>query len=213
MNKHFSTVVSLLIASMVVLSPLSAAGSNSLSNSLNAYFTSIDDSGCVTTEVSITAHSSGLSVKNPGKSPDKNPNKNIDKSTGGGVLFVDILRINECQGKVILHANGRKGLGSERLQIASAQGTATLKLPIKIIDPGSGKPLDADINLTWIGSGDPPVTVERSRYFDEPGQLITAARPFKQTFQSAQASGSVSINGENFTPELSQDASILLYGS
>ncbi|MGR6035981.1 MAG: hypothetical protein ACU4EQ_12155 [Candidatus Nitrosoglobus sp.] len=214
MDKHFSTVVSLLIASMAAVFPLSAAKANPLSNSLNAFFTSVDNSGCVTTEVSITAHSGGLSVKSAGKSPDEKPIKNIDKITGGGVLFVNILRINECQGKVILHAKGRKGLGSERLQIALAQGTgtATLKLPIKIINPGSGKPFDADVSLTWVGNGE-PVTVIRSRYFDEPGQIVTAARPFKQTFQSAQASGSVSINGENFTPESSQDASILLYGS
>jgi hypothetical protein len=208
MNKHFFTVVSLMVASMIAPFPLSAAGANSV----NAYFTSIDDSGCITTEVSVTAHSSGLSVKNPGKSPDKNTAENIVTSTGGGVLFVNILRINECEGKVILHAKGRKGLGSGGLQIALAQGTATLALPIKIINPGSGKPVDAEVSLTWVGNEE-PVTVTRSRFFEEPGHFIRAAHPFKQTFQSAQASGSVSINDENFTPEESIDASILLYGS
>jgi hypothetical protein len=210
MNKHFFTVVTLMMASMTAPFPLSAAESNSL----NAFFTSVD--GCITTEVSVTARSSGLSIKSPGKSPDKNIvsniANNIGKSTGGGVLFISISRINDCEGKVILYAKGRKGLGSGGLQIALAQGTATLALPIKIINPGSGKPVDADVSLTWVGNGE-PVTVTRSRFFEGPGLLIRAAHPFKQTFQSAQASGSVSINGENFTPEESTDASILLYGS
>jgi hypothetical protein len=220
MNKHFFTVVSLLMASMAALFPLSAAKANLLSNSFNAFFTSTDNSGCITTEVSIAAHSSGLSVNKSldEKPADHNPIKHLVKNlgniTGEGVLSVDILQINVCQGKAILHANGIKDLGLKRLQITLAQGigTGTLKFPIKITDSISGKSLEADINLSWIGNG-VPVTVVRSRYFNAPGQFITAASSFKQTFQSAQASGSVSINGENFTPELSQDASILLYGS
>jgi hypothetical protein len=221
MNKHFFTVISLLMASMAALFPLSAAKANLLSNSFNAFFNSTDNSGCVTTEVSIAAHSGGLSVNKSldEKPADNNPTKHLVKKlgniTGEGQLSVDILQINVCQEKVILHANGIKLLGTKRLQIALAQrtGTGTLKFPIKVTDSISGKSFDADINLTWIGNGDPPVTVKRARYFNTFGQLVAAARPFKQTFQSAQASGSVSINGENFTPELSQDASLLLYGS
>ncbi|ADJ29603.1 hypothetical protein [Nitrosococcus watsonii] len=213
MNKRFLVLAGFVMASMATPFSLSAAASNSL----NAFFTSIDDSGCITTEVSVTVHTGGLSVKRLTQSPDESPAKNlrgnINKSPGGEALFISISRIDECQGKVILYAKGKKGLGSGgRLRIASAQGTATLAFPLKIVTPGSGKPVDAEVNLTWAKTGN-PVTVKRSRYFDKPGRLIEAAGRFKQTFQSAQASGSVSINGENFTPEASMDAGILSYAT
>jgi|GEM_PF-1387027 len=154
----------------------------------DAYFSSTDTSGCVSTDVSVVASESIQRFP-----PDKG-----EPSSG---VFVSISQYNYCEGTQLLSAdNGYGGmqLADQTFQVSANLDSATLNARTYVEDYVSGTAFEVSINLTWTGTG----SLGRTRlnsFTRTPGcKMITHQNG---TFRPVEASGAVTLEQTNVTPE------------
>ncbi len=189
------------LAGVSVLAPTTAnAGTNdnvstvSLKGSLvNASFASTDPSGCIDTEVFVTANDEIA--------------RQSTEPTSNGYAAVGVFQQNTCTGTTLLSAYGEKTpLPAGELVVSKQLDGATLSSTIPVVDDVSGASFPLTVDMTWLGTGD----LYRNRSFsnDLYGGRCRVIDRWKGTGRDAQATGSVWDQTTNFTPEPSQSAEI-----
>jgi hypothetical protein len=153
----------------------------------DAYFSSTDSTGCISTDVSVVAS----------KAAQRVPPEKSQPSSG---VFVSISQYNYCEGTQLLSAdNGYGGvqLGDQDFLISANLDSASLNAITTVQDYVSGGSFDVSINLTWTATG--PLGRTRLNSFTRtPGcKMITR---LSGTFRPVEASGTVE-GAMNFTPE------------
>jgi hypothetical protein len=192
MNRyHF--VAGLASAVMLLVLPLRAqAGSifHFSGKNAQAFFTSLDSTNCVETDVFVFAEDTKFQQP-PGRgSPESDANLGISK-------------YDSCTQTQLINAFGFAFLGPTDLQIVRTLGSATLNTTIDVFDSVSGNSFSVSVSLTWTAFGVP--TLENFHdFFKTQGFIVD--EHFHGTTRAANASGTVSDGTTNFTPQASIDA-------
>ena len=166
--------------------------------SAEAFFSSTDPSGCISTFVFLVAN-------------DENPQSPPDPGSASSHAAVTISQRNECTDTVLLGATGLAELADPDFQVIGPLTSATLDTTIVVFDFVSSSSFSVDVAMTWTGTGD----VNRENitdHFELPGLIVNSH--FNGAHRLADASGVVT-NGVNFTPNPSFRAEInsLIAGS
>ena len=154
----------------------------------DAFFVSVN--GCVRTDVYILA-GNGRSQNPPGPGSD---------STSA---LIQIFQNDTCNQELLLAAHGFAWLDESAFQISREMDSAALNVTMNVLDSVSGSSFDVDVDLTWTATG-PLVRRNDSFHSHAPGCNQNSHQ--NVTGRSAEASGSVSNDGTNFTPVSSGDA-------
>ena len=157
--------------------------------SANAFFFSTDGV-CVDTFVGVFANK-GKFQSPPGP--------------GSASTFADIFidQIDYCAGTQFTVAGGTS-LDNGAFQIDRSLTTASLNATIPVFDQ-FGNVFDVSVDLVWEGTGDLSRGTSHS-HFKSPGCVIN--QRFSGSFRAAKASGTVSIEATNFTPNPTGDAGL-----
>ena len=157
---------------------------------VEAYFSSVDPSGCVVTDVGVFSRDETL----------QNPPGSGNPSSW---VFLYIAQNDYCNGVQLVYAEGFTSIANADLQVSRRLDWATLATTVNVYDYASGTSYDVYVDLTWQGSG--PQTRQSSHFHSHSPNCNINSR-FNGTFRSAAASGSVSDGTMNFTPEPAYDA-------
>jgi len=180
------------IATATAADPPLVAGSGLRGPLVNAGFSTTDPSGCVVTDVYVSANS-GTEQDHPG-------------TVAYGVASVSIYRYDACTDTTLLQAVGlNDALGSGEFQVSRQLDWASLETTIDVTDIDTGNVFGVNVNVDWTGTSD--LTRNHSNTKDVyPGCHVI--NRWKGSGRQAVASGAVSDGVENFTPGPSQSAEI-----
>ncbi len=118
-------------------------------------------------------------------------------STSSGA-FVEVAKFDGCTGTLLMDVLGFASLAGPDFRVSRGLTSATLLTTIPAFDFVSGLPVDVDVALTWDGTGD--LTRSNSHFHSQsPGFIVNGH--FNGVSRFAEASGSVTIGGTNFTPQ------------
>ncbi len=162
--------------------------------SADSFFSSADPTGCILTNVGVFAND-GKFQSPPGSG----------STSSGAFIFIDQFTVCPFFSP-LLSAFGSASLAGPDFQVLGQLNSATLDTTIPVFDFVSGSTLSADVDLTWTGTG----ALSRSNshfHFQSPGFIVNGH--FNGASRPAEASGSVSIGGTNFTPQPSVFAQII----
>jgi hypothetical protein len=201
MSAAIKSLVVLTFSAVSALVPYSTAGaasgalvaSTGLKGPLvNAEFAGTDPSGCVETDVFVSANS-GTEQDHPG-------------TTAYGVASVSIYQYDACTDTTLLQAVGLDdALRPGEFQVSKQLDSASLDSKITVMDIDTGNSFDIDVNVDWKGTSD--ITRNHSNTNDiYPGCHIIDR--WKGSGRDAVASGVVTDGVMNFTPGPSQWAEI-----
>jgi hypothetical protein len=178
-----------LALSALVATPASAAGAETLHFSFkgqtaDAFFSSVDPSGCVFTEVGVFAVDGRV--------------KETGHPAVSSEAFIFISQFDACTDTLLLAADGSATLAPGEFQIDQQLTTASLNTTIEVFDFVSGTSFPVDVSVSWTGVG---ATFRIKDHFQikTPGFKVNSR--FDGTFREATASGTVSDGTTNFTPE------------
>lgn len=149
-----------------------------------AGFFSFDPTGCVVTDVFVFGAEQRLKA-----SPSK--------PTEGPVAFVSVVEFDVCTNNVLREVFGQTqdaSLEADRTKL----GEARLQATITGTDFVTGTEVQMEVDVTWTGTGGLTFQSFQSRV-RQPGFLARFSS--KGTFREATASGTVSLAGENLTPD------------
>ena len=149
-----------------------------------AIFSTFDETGCIETSVYVAGQEG--KVKQAGRPA-------VDST-----VVVNILQFNHCTGEYLLDAFGFETLAPGDFVIDRKINQATLATTVLVGDFVSGASFPVDINVSWMGVGETSTTKDHEKV-NEPGFKLNYR--FIGTFRLAEASGTVSGMGTNFTPE------------
>lgn len=160
----------------------------------NASFSTADPSGCINTDVFVSA-SGGIEQDLPGR------------GTPIHVASVSIYKYDSCNDVELLNAGGlTESLPAGDFQVSKQLDWATLTATVNVDDLVSGTSFPVDVDVSWTGTGS--ITRSRSHTNDIfPGCHII--NRWQGSGRTAAASGTVSDGVTNFTPTTSQDAEIV----
>ena len=156
----------------------------------NAYFYSVDPSGCVTTEVYLFASQHYF------QSPSA-------PSSEGPFVSFQIFQRDVCTGIALINASG--ATEDLDLQVDSKLNSATLYATVNAWEGVSQTFQDMYLDLSWAASA-PALRVHNHYHFNSPGcHLMSRSNGL---YRPATAWGSVSDGLTNFTPDPAQGAEI-----
>jgi hypothetical protein len=165
---------------------------HSRGQSATAFFSTMDPSGCIVTNVFVFASEEGF------RSPPK------PGETASWTEFA-VSRYDACTETVLLDAEGFAVLSDPDFQASRKLDSAVLNTTVNAFDEVSRTWFEVSIHLNWAGTG--PLTPQNSTtHFDSPDCHINAH--FNNPLRAAEASGTVSDGTTNFTPEPSVEAAI-----
>jgi len=159
-------------------------------NDAIALFSSLDPSGCITTDVTVAA--SDIFNHNPPGPP------NVFSGT-----FIFISQYDFCTDTLLLDASGfNLSLGDKDFQAPGNLTSARLTATINVYDFVSDSNFDVFVDLAWTATSPLSRFHENDHFVVSPhcksfGHVI-------DTFRFAQASGIVSDGATNFTPEATE---------
>jgi hypothetical protein len=192
-NRLLATVL-LAVAMVGLVLPGTAEATDVLllnGGSAEAFFSSFDPSGCISTFVFLVAND-----ENPKSPPDPG-----SASSHGGIT---ISQRDDCTDTVLLGATGLAELADPDFQVIGPLTSATLDTTIEVFDFVSSSSFSVDVAMTWTGTGD--INRENSSgHFELPGLIVNSH--FSGAHRLADASGFVT-SGVNFTPNPSFRAEI-----
>jgi hypothetical protein len=201
MNTPSKSLVALTFAVVSALAPYS--GPNAASNPLvegaglrgplvNTGFSTTDPSGCVETDVYVSANS-GTEQDHPG-------------TTAYGVASVSIFRYDACTDTTLLQAVGlNDALRSEEFQVSKQLDWASLDTTITVTDIDTGNAFDVDVKVDLTGTSD--LSRDHSNTNERyPGCHII--NRWKGSGREAVAAGVVTNGVTDFTPNQSQSGEI-----
>ena len=187
-------VLALALATFTQHSTASAGSKLRFSgDTARASFTSVDPSGCITTDVLVFANDT-LSQSPPG---------NGDRNSGV-TLFIS--QVDTCNFILLMDAFGFAFIAPADFQVSSQLNSATLNATINVEDFVSGNTFDVFVNLTWTGSG--PLSRDSSKFHSQTPHCQFHSS-FKGSSRFAEASGTVSDGTVNFTPDPSWDGGLI----
>jgi len=157
-----------------------------------AFFSGIDQSGCVATDAVVFAAEDAFGTQ--GAPPT------FERLAG-----VSIVRTDFCTGSFLL-ATGSADLSEPEFQIQGNLGSATLDTTILMTDAFSGTTFNADVDVTWTGVGELDHEAGGS-HFEGPG--IISNTHANNASRGAVAAGTVSDGSTNLIPSPSVSASMV----
>jgi hypothetical protein len=160
--------------------------------SAEAFFSSTDPSGCISTFVFLAAN-------------DENPQSPPDAGTASSHGSVLISRRDDCTDTVLLGATGLAELADPDFQVNKPLTSATLNTTIEVFDFVSSSSFNVDVSMTWTGAGDVNREIVNN-HFELPGLIVNTQ--FTGAHRPAVASGFVTNGVMNFTPNPSFRAEI-----
>ena len=155
----------------------------------DASFGTFDETGCIETFVHVTAQDGR--VQRDGE-PDVQ-----------SIATVHIEQVNHCTSEFLVLAFGLAVLAPDEFIIDHQLNQAVLATTIFVDEFVTGMTVPVDVNVTWTGVG-PTSTFKVHSHIKEPGFQFN--RHAMGAFRNAQATGTVSGLGINFTPEPAFDA-------
>jgi hypothetical protein len=150
-----------------------------------ASFSSIDESGCIVTNVYLWG-SDAIVSSTPGP------------GSPTSAAYVSIRRDNLCQGTQLLYADGWTELSGADFQVTKKYHSATLNTPFTVYDYVSGNSFEVQVNLNWIADGD--LSHEETHIIFRDGSCMMNIHA-NGLLRSGQVSGTVSDGVTNFIPE------------
>lgn len=149
-----------------------------------ALFSTFDETGCIETFAYVAAQEGKVKV-------DGRPA--VDS-----FAIVNLIQFNFCTGEFLLDAFGFATLAPDEFIIDKKLNQATLTTTIVVDEFVTGTSFSVEVNVAWTGVGETS-TVKDHFQIKEPGFKLNSR--FMGTFRLAEASGTVSGLGMNFTPE------------
>jgi hypothetical protein len=187
--KRFALALAAVVSALVVAFPAYAAPADTIhfsfrGPSADAFFTSIDPSGCIQTDVTVFAVDGRFKQ-------DGAPQ--VESSA-----FVGISRFDVCTGTLLLDAFGSATLAPTEFVVDRELTSAALETTVTVTDFVSGTSFPVEMAVSWTGTG---ATFRQKTHsqIKTPGFMQTSR--FDGTFREAAASGTVSDGTTNFTPE------------
>ncbi len=142
----------------------------------SAFFSSVDESGCIFTQTSVFANEQTVRTQ-PGPS---NPSSFVS---------VFISQFDSCTGTQLLAADGSALLAAQDLAVSKKLESATLNTTVNMFESVSGGTFDVNVSLTWAGVSSIGHEMSQFHYRFEGCQQKSQNNG---TFRLAQVSGSVS---------------------
>lgn len=158
----------------------------------NAHFSSVDPSGCITTEAFVLTRSGRFNIT-------VNPDASLSRT------HIRISQVNDCKEQWLMDASG--SAINQGLQVDSQLSSADLATVIKVFDRVARRNFNVDLNLQWTAAGD-PMDTHNNFYFRAPGSVVRESKRFLGTYRAAKAVGGVFIGTSNFIPDESEEAEI-----
>jgi hypothetical protein len=198
MNAFIRRALTILSLGLLILSPLSVANAatdrvtveNLRGPLINAFFSSLDPSGCVETDTFVTANRPTDQLL-PGR------------GTTTGIGAVSIFEYNSCTDTSVLQAVGETDtLAAADFQVSRQLDWATLHTTILLTNIDTGNTFDVTVNVALVGTSVIHRDDENSN--DRYGRSCHVLNRWKGSGRDADASGSVSDGVTNFTPTTSQ---------
>jgi hypothetical protein len=198
MNAFIRRALTILSLGLLILSPLSVANAatdrvtveNLRGPLINAFFSSLDPSGCVETDTFVTANRPTDQLL-PGR------------GTTTGIGAVSIFEYNSCTDTSVLQAVGETDtLAAADFQVSRQLDWATLHTTILLTNIDTGDTFDVTVNVALVGTSDIHRDDENSN--DRYGRSCHVLNRWNGSGRDADASGSVSDGVTNFTPTTSQ---------
>jgi hypothetical protein len=153
-------------------------------SSAEAFFSSVDPSGCITTFVWVFAG---------------------EPSSQAGLI---IRQYDACTFTLLLDAYGSAELADPEFQVAVGNlASATLETTVNTYDYVSGSSFDVYVDLTWTGIGTPNRYTSNSQWHDQNCHEISHHHGVSRT---AEASGTISDGQTDFAPGPSVEARLYL---
>jgi hypothetical protein len=144
MRRTIPVVVVVLTALVGFVLPGTAEAADVLllkGGSAEAFFSSTDPSGCISTVVFLVAN-------------DENPQSPPDPGSASSHAAVTISQRDECTDTVLLGATGLAELADPDFQVIGPLTSATLDTTIEVFDFVSSSSFNVDVAMTWTGTGD-----------------------------------------------------------
>jgi hypothetical protein len=197
-NAYIRRALTILSLGLLVLSPLSVASAatdkvtveNLRGPLVNAFFSSIDPSGCIETDTFVSANRP-TDQQLPGR------------GTTTGIGSVSIFVYNSCTDTSVLQAVGETDtLAAADFQVSRQLDWATLHTTITVTNIDTGDTFDVTVNVALVGTSD--IHRDHENTNDRYGGGCHVLNRWKGTGRDADASGSVSDGVTNFTPTTSQ---------
>jgi hypothetical protein len=197
MTLRRTTGLMLAITLLVFLLPFAAtAGSTThfKGKTVNAAFFSVDESGCIATDVYVFASA----VRSTSTKP-----KSGDEYSAADIY---ISRYDFCTDTSLESASGSAFVDGSALQVSNKLTSATLTTSIEVFDYVSGDAFTVEIDLDWAATGQ--CSQQNSKYtFTSPGFKIMER--FNGTFCAAVAAGTIVSGATNYAAEPSSYADIV----
>jgi hypothetical protein len=200
-ENRMSRLLKLLMVVAMVLTIFGAHGTASAGGggdfhfdgeSATAMFFSVDESGCIVTDVYLWSSDAVVS-SSPGQ---RNP---------VSAAYVALVRFDQCNGTELLRADGWTELPEADFQVVKRYQSATLHTPITVQEYESGNSFEMQLDLTWTADGDLSHQGSHNIY-RTPGCLFNFHT--NGILRHAQVSGTVSDGITNYTPEPASYAEI-----
>lgn len=195
MRSKFSITVVLAMALLALVLPTSAWAADVFKfkgATGDAFFSSVDGSGCVTTDVFLFANDEA--IHNPPGS-----------GSSSSVTSLFISQYNFCTGTQLLGASGFATLAGGDFQVQNKLDAATLNATVNVVDFMTGNSFNVAINLAWSATG--PASRQNSHFHLQSPGCKTSGHS-NSTFRSASVTGSISDGTTNFTPAPSNGAGL-----
>ncbi|MDP9317998.1 MAG: hypothetical protein M3O94_02765 [Actinomycetota bacterium] len=198
MNVFIRRALTILSLGLLILSPLSVANAatdrvtveNLRGPLINAFFSSLDPSGCIETDTFVTANRPTDQLL-PGR------------GTTTGIGAVSIFEYNSCTDTSVLQAVGQTDtLAAADFQVSRQLDWASLHTTITVTNIDTGDDFDVSVNIALVGTGD--IHRDHDNTNDRYGGGCHVLNRWKGAGRDADASGSVSDGVTNFTPTTSQ---------
>jgi len=157
----------------------------------DAFFRSVDSSGCIETFVIV------LAIDGKSKIDSQPPT-----SDGNGNIIIDVVDV--CAGASLVSAFSFATFAPDAF-VAQKADSATLDRSFEMFDFVSGTSFTVDVSLTWTGVGDPFRFKSRTQVRTPTFMLNHHG---DGTNREATASGTVFDGTTNFTPDPSLTASL-----
>ena len=195
---HIALVLAVYIAAFILQGPASAADIyKSKGTGAEAFFSSVDASGCIVTDVNVYARDE--TFQNP-----------PGPGTPSSWVYLYVFQYDFCNDVQLFYGEGFSYMAEADFEVSRRLDLATLTTTASVYNYTTDSYFDVYVDLTWTGSGG--LTRQNSHFhYHAPGCNINSR--FKGSFRSAEASGSISDGSTNFAPEPSWYANIFSVSS
>lgn len=158
----------------------------------SAYFSSVDESGCIFTDTSVFANEQTIRIQGGPATPES-------------YVSIFISQYDSCTGTQLMAADGWALLAASDLDVSKKLKSATLNATVPMNEYASGETFDVAVSLAWTGVSSIGHESSQYQYRFEGCQQKSNNNG---TFRLAQVSGSVSDGVTEYTQASFVDARV-----